>query len=534
MRPVLTSYLLVAGLAALVTVTLVPLVRLLAVSTNLLVEPDSRRLHKRPTPFLGGVAMYAGFVAGFTGAWLSGWFDEIFRSSTGPAGVLVGATVAWLVGLVDDVRDISAPAKTAGLSLAGVLLAVSGVSIIWFRIPFLDVFVLPYDLALLLSVVWVLGMANAVNFIDGLDGLAAGIVGIGAAAFLLYGFRLGQVDLVLAGNIGPLVAALVVGICVGFLPWNVHPAQIFMGDSGSLLLGTLMAASTMAVGGRTPDPFSGQTFFFYAPLAIPLLILGVPVFDTAFAIVRRATHRQGLATADKGHLHHRLVRLGHGHRRSVAILWAWTALLSAFVLYPTYNEGRGDGIVPMGVGALALLLFTLFHPGIRADQPERPERRARLANLRSATEQKTAAGLRAARTRAGRPVPALGPAPAPPLMTRPSMACPPTTTTTTATIVIDGVTGTVSRHPAGHSGPGPVIGPTNGEIAIPKGPPMTSVNTDRADVGPRRTDGSEPTVADGPAATESGQASEETGPEPAIIRPPRRRPIRPSSPHGHQ
>ncbi len=368
MRPVLTSYLVVAAVAAAVTMALVPLVRLIAVSTGLLVEPDSRRLHERPTPFLGGTAMYAGFVVGFVVAWASGWFEAVFDSSTEPLGVLIAATVACLVGLVDDIKDISAPAKTAGVSLAGVLLAVGGVSIIWFRIPFFDVFVLPYDLALLLSVIWVLGMANAVNFIDGLDGLAAGIVGIGAAAFLLYGFRLGQVELLVAGNIGPLIAALGLGICAGFLPWNVYPARIFMGDSGSLLLGTLMAASTMAVGGRTPDPFSGQTFFFYAPLAIPLLILGVPVFDTAFAIVRRATNRQGLATADKGHLHHRLVRLGHGHRRSVAILWSWTALLSAFVLYPTYNEGQGDGIVPIGVGALALVLFTLFHPGIQADR----------------------------------------------------------------------------------------------------------------------------------------------------------------------
>jgi UDP-GlcNAc:undecaprenyl-phosphate GlcNAc-1-phosphate transferase len=129
-----------------------------------------------------------------------------------------------------------------------------------------------------------------------------------------------------------------------------------------------MAASTMAVGGRTPDPFSGQTFFFYAPMAIPLLILGVPVLDTAFAIVRRAGRGKSIAAADKDHLHHRLMRLGHGHRRSVAILWAWTALLSALVLYPTYNEGRGDALVPIGVGALALLLYTLFHPGIQGER----------------------------------------------------------------------------------------------------------------------------------------------------------------------
>ncbi len=389
MRPLLTSYLVVAGLAAAVTMTLVPLVRLIAERTGLLIEPDARRLHDRPTPYLGGTAMYVGFVVGFVVAWVSGWFDAVFTNSTEPLAVLAGATVACGVGLIDDIKDISAPAKTAGLSLGGCLLGIGGVSIIWFRIPFLDVFVLPYDLALLFSVIWVLGMANAVNFIDGLDGLAAGIIGIGAAAFLLYGFRLGQVELLAVGNVGPLIAALVVGICVGFLPWNVHPAQIFMGDSGSLLLGTLMAASTMAVGGRTPDPFSGQTFFFYAPLAIPLLILGVPILDTAFAIIRRATNGKGLATADKDHLHHRLVRLGHGHRRSVGILWSWTALLSAFVLYPTYNEGQGDGIVPIGVGALALLLFTLFHPGIQA---ERINAAKAAAGIGTATEPPAAAG----------------------------------------------------------------------------------------------------------------------------------------------
>jgi len=360
---------------------LVPLCRSIANSTGLLIKPDARRLHAGPTPILGGLAMYVGFVVAFLFAWSSGWFEATFSGSTEPFAVLVATSIACFVGLVDDVKDISPPAKTAGMSLAGALLAFGGVSIIWFRIPFLDVFVLPFDLALLVSVLWVLGLANALNFIDGLDGLAAGIVAIGGSAFLLYSVRLGEVELLFPGNIGPLTAALAVGVCIGFLPWNVYPAQIFMGDGGSLLLGTLMAASTMAVGGRTPDPFSGQTFFFYAPLAIPIVILGVPVLDTAFAIIRRASQRQGLATADKDHLHHRLVRLGHGHRRSVSILWAWTALLSAFVLYPTYNEGQGDGIVPIGVGGLALLLYTLFHPGIRRIGPSSNQLRARWAEF---------------------------------------------------------------------------------------------------------------------------------------------------------
>jgi UDP-GlcNAc:undecaprenyl-phosphate GlcNAc-1-phosphate transferase len=370
LRPALISYLLVACVAAGATVVTVPVFRWLSQANGFMAEPDARRLHDRATATLGGGAMYVGFVVAFAVAWLSGLFDASFAGSTEPWAILAAATMAYAVGALDDVRELSPPAKMTGMLLAAGLLAGGGVSIIWFRIPFLDVFVLPYDLAFVATVVWVLGMANAVNFIDGLDGLAAGVVGIGATAFLLYGIRLGQVELLLPGNVGPLVAAMVLGICTGFLPWNVYPAQIFMGDGGSLLLGTLMAASTMAVGGRTPDPFSGQTFFFYAPLAIPLVILGVPVLDTAFAILRRATGGKGLATADKDHLHHRLVRLGHGHRRSVWILWAWTALLSAFVLYPTYNEGRGDAIVPMGVGAAALVLLTLFRPGFRL-QPAR-------------------------------------------------------------------------------------------------------------------------------------------------------------------
>ncbi len=365
MRPEVSSYLFVAVVTFGVTVLTVPLSLFAAKRLNLVAAPDENRVHKDPTPMLGGAAMYAGFVAGFCTAWWSGLFAPVFATSTEPYVVLIAATVAFVVGVVDDARDLSPPAKTIGVCVAASALVIGGVSIIWFRVPFLNVFVLPTDFTLLVTIFWVLGMANAVNFIDGLDGLAAGVVGIGAAAFMLYSLRLSDVGLLVEGNVGPLVAVLVVGICAGFLPWNVYPARIFMGDSGSLLLGTMMAASTMAVGGRTSQPFSGQTFFFYAPLVIPLVILGVPILDTFFAIVRRASSGQGVATADKNHLHHRLVRLGHGHRRSVFILWSWTFLLSAFVLYPTYNEGQGDGIVPLGVGTAALILLTLFKPGFQ-------------------------------------------------------------------------------------------------------------------------------------------------------------------------
>ena len=137
-----------------------------------------------------------------------------------------------------------------------------------------------------------------------------------------------------------------------------------MGDGGALMLGGLMAASTMLVGGQTSVEVSGQVFFFFAPLFIPFFVMGVPIVDTLFAILRRARKRASMSEADKDHLHHRLMRLGHGHRRAVAILWLWTGLLSLFVLYPVYTS-KGNGLVPIGVLALILVLLTFFYPGLR-------------------------------------------------------------------------------------------------------------------------------------------------------------------------
>jgi UDP-GlcNAc:undecaprenyl-phosphate/decaprenyl-phosphate GlcNAc-1-phosphate transferase len=154
------------------------------------------------------------------------------------------------------------------------------------------------------------------------------------------------------------------GLCLGFLPHNFHPARIFMGDSGAMLLGLLMGASTLLVGGGTQIEFSGQAYFFFAPIFIPFFILGVPLLDTLFAIMRRAARRTGVAIADRGHLHYRLERMGHGHRRSVLILWAWTALLSGFVLYPVFTD-QGNHIIPFVAAALGVALYTFFHPGVR-------------------------------------------------------------------------------------------------------------------------------------------------------------------------
>jgi UDP-GlcNAc:undecaprenyl-phosphate/decaprenyl-phosphate GlcNAc-1-phosphate transferase len=359
--PSVSSYLVVLGVVAASTFAITPLVRRLAVRLGAVVRPDERRVHERPTPTLGGVAMLGGLVIGMLVAWQLDAFDDVFAGSTEALGVGIAAALMLGVGVIDDLREVSAPAKLAGIVLSGSVLVISGVSILVLRIPFQGTFLLSADWSYLLSVLWVVGLANAINLIDGLDGLAAGVVAIASGAFFVYSLQLGDAGLLQAGNVGPLLAVIVLGMCLGFLPHNFHPARIFMGDGGALMLGLLLAASTMVVGGRTDQPFSGQSFFFFAPLFIVVLILGVPILDTLLAVIRRAARRTGVASADKDHLHHRLMRLGHGHRRSVLILWAWSALLSGFVLYPTIS-GRGNAIVPLGIAALGLLLYTVLHP----------------------------------------------------------------------------------------------------------------------------------------------------------------------------
>jgi len=308
--------------------------------------------------------MYGGFLAALALASVLPQFRPVFRGTSEPLGLLIGATTMFAVGALDDLRDVSPPAKLAGQVFSGSLLSLLGITLLFFRIPFAGFVVLSPDLSPLLTVIWVALMANAVNLIDGLDGLAAGVVGIAGVAFFLYSLRLSDSGLLAGSNLAPLVAIIAVGVCLGFLPHNAHPARIFMGDAGALFLGLLLAASTILVGGRTADQFSGQTFFFFAPLVIPFVILGVPMLDTVLAILRRAVRRTSIAMPDKEHLHHRLMRLGHGQRRAVFILWAWTAVLAGFVLAPTYTN-EGNALVPFGIAALALILYAIFHPTAR-------------------------------------------------------------------------------------------------------------------------------------------------------------------------
>ncbi len=364
----------VFGVAVVATYLLTFALRPLARRLGAVARPGVDKVHARPTPAIGGAAMFLAFAIAMLVASRLGSLQGIFAGSSEPLGVVVAGFVVFVVGLVDDVRDISAPAKVAGQVLAAMVLVFLGVTMYWFKIPFVSgIIVLSPSVLPLVTALWVVGMANAVNLIDGLDGLAAGIVAIASAALCVYGLRLVHLGDLSGGanEIGPLVAAIACGVCIGFLPHNFHPARVFMGDSGALFLGLLMASATMVIGGRTGGisgesgiDVAGLTFFRFAPLFIPFFILGVPILDTAFAIVRRTVRRTGVAERDLGHLHHRLVRLGHGHRRAVLILWAWTALLSAFALVPIF-ESRANPVVPFAVAVLGVGLYTVFLPGSR-------------------------------------------------------------------------------------------------------------------------------------------------------------------------
>lgn len=326
-------------------------------------HPTDRSVHQHEIPYGGGAAMFVGFCAAVAIAATIPALRAVF-SSTEALGVVLAGAAIFGVGLIDDVRDMSAPAKMAGQVLAASILYFFGATMWQFKVPLAGLIELGPSYVPLLTALWVIALANAINLIDGLDGLAAGVVAIGGGALAVYGLRLQDLGNLPPSNIGPLMAVIACGVSLGFLPFNFHPARVFMGDAGALLLGLLMSASTMVIGGRQPS-VSGLTYFFWAPLLLPFAILGVPIVDMAFAFIRRTARGTGFHTPDKEHIHHRLLRLGHGPRRAVVILWAWTALLSGFLLFPLFFS-KVNAFIPFGVAALAIGLYTFFHPGLRS------------------------------------------------------------------------------------------------------------------------------------------------------------------------
>jgi UDP-GlcNAc:undecaprenyl-phosphate GlcNAc-1-phosphate transferase len=301
---------------------------------------------------MGGLAMWGGFVVAMLASRLLPFFHSMNLTGPEPLAALVTCTLIVGLGVIDDRRGTSALAKlTAQIFIAGVLVLM-GVQLAYFVLPG-STAVLGTDEAVLLTIVWVVAATNAVNLVDGLDGLAAGMVAIAAVTFFVYIVRGG--DLSDTGTVAALLSVITVGICVGFLPWNHHPAKIFMGDTGAMLLGMLVAIATIAGVGRDPvPPSTGEVAVIALPVLVPLLVLGIPFLDVLLAIIRRVRKGVAIGHADKEHLHHRLVDIGHGHRQAVMLMYLWSALVAGSALAIGVIDGR---VVAGAIVGCALLLF---------------------------------------------------------------------------------------------------------------------------------------------------------------------------------
>ena len=282
-------------------------------------RPDSRRrFHGRPVPLLGGLALLLGILVPSL-AFLD--LDDRYR------GILIGAVIAAGVGLVDDLRGLSWSAKLAGqFGAAGVAVGF-GITLDRFTFPLIGVHTLPEGLAVALTLVWIVALMNMVNFLDGLDGLAAGICGIAAATFAVIALSLAKPE-------AAVLSAIVAGACFGFLRSNFYPARIFMGDSGALMLGFVLAA--VSVQGLLKTAATVALFF-------PLIVLAIPILDTSFVVAKRLKHGKPVYMADRWHLHHRFSNIGFSQRRTVAYLWAWCAVLAGAALATRFVPFRAHG-----------------------------------------------------------------------------------------------------------------------------------------------------------------------------------------------
>jgi UDP-GlcNAc:undecaprenyl-phosphate GlcNAc-1-phosphate transferase len=345
------AYLIVFLVAAVVTFGLTPLVRRLAVRFEAIDQPSERKLHMVPTPTMGGLAMWAGFLVAIGVSRFLPFFGSMNETAAEPLAAVVTCTLMTGLGVIDDRRGTSALAKlTAQIFIAGILVLL-GVQLAYFVLPGYWTVVLGTDEAVPLTILWVVAAANAINLVDGLDGLAAGMVAIAAATFFVYMLR----DTSDTGSVAALLSVITVGICVGFLPWNFHPARIFMGDTGSMLLGMLVAIATIAGVGRNPFPPSqGEVAVLALPLLVPLLVLGIPFLDVLLAIVRRTRKGLGIDHADKEHIFHHLMDIGHGHRGAVLLMYLWSALVCGSALAIGTIDGR---LVAGAIVGCALILF---------------------------------------------------------------------------------------------------------------------------------------------------------------------------------
>lgn len=355
------EYLLVALVAAGVTYVGASLARRLAFRYNAVALVRDRDVHTKPVPYFGGIAMLAGFTAALLLAtnlpWL-GAFDLVQRDAW---AVFWASVVICTVGAVDDLFELSALAKLSGQILAAGIVVLNGVKFYWIPLPD-RIIALDNLAAIAVAVFVILVCVNAINFMDGLDGLAAGVVAIGATAFFAYAYQLSYEQELVRATTSSLLAVGVIGICVGFLPHNIHRARMFMGDSGSMLLGFLLATSMISLTGQL-DPSrlnasGGALISSYLPLLLPLAVMALPFFDLVSAYVRRTLAGRLWYQADKQHLHHRMLELGHSHRVAVSLLWLWSAAIAfGVVLIGITDQWWAYLVLALGLALAAWLTF---------------------------------------------------------------------------------------------------------------------------------------------------------------------------------
>ena len=336
------EYALVLLVTAAVTYLLTPLVRRVAIATRAIHEPRARDTHTEPTPLLGGLAMYGGLVAGLLLASRLSFVQDPFRTagSRSEAGLLLAGGLVVLIGFADDRWGLSAISKLAGQVAAAGILVWSGQALPWLPLPNGGVFSLEPDLSVTLTILLVVVTINAINFIDGLDGLAAGIVAVAALSFLAYSYTLIRTIHSTSQSLPAVASALLAGMCIGFLPHNFYPARIFMGDIGAMLLGLLLAygpiSSTDSLDPALLTNYAQNhtldRFPTFLPLLVPAAIFIIPYADLMFAVIRRTRAGKPIMSADRQHLHHRLLNIGHSYRQSVLIMYLWAALFSVAVV----------------------------------------------------------------------------------------------------------------------------------------------------------------------------------------------------------
>jgi len=357
-------YVLVAGISAVTTFVLAFVILKLSLRYRLYPKIRERDMHSRPTPRLGGVAMFIGIVVAFAIASQLSTLSLVFSEPMKVIGLFIAAFLIVALGVADDIWDLDWWTKLAGQIIAGGVLATSGIQI--YTLPiFGGVTILPTSFSLVITVLTVVLVMNAINFIDGLDGLVAGVVLIASGVFFIYSYLL-AVD---AGNtqyftLASLITAVLIGACAGFLPLNFHPAKLFMGDAGSMLVGLLMAASALSVTGQVdPNTWTGRELLpAFIPILLPLAVLIVPLLDFSLAVLRRMAAGKSPFAADRKHLHHRLIDMGHSHLQAVLIFYGWTAAFSlgclSFLFLPW---PYATGLIALGlIVCTTLTLLPLF------------------------------------------------------------------------------------------------------------------------------------------------------------------------------